>query len=335
MTSNKHLYTPAKSQADFITTPSNLKSTLDKYGVAIIPNVIDATEIAQMKQGFWTMLNQLSSACPVPITEKNKASWSTYYAFNPIRGQLLQNWGVGQSQVLWNLRQNPKIVDIFAQLWNVSPEELLVSFDGCSFALPHETTKKGSYTGKDMYHIDQAPSVPQFNCVQSWINAFDTREGDATLSVFEGSHTYLGEFAEKFGKANVTSDWNVLKSEELDWYKSRGCVVRDITCPAGSLVFWDSRSIHYGKAALPGRDTQNFRAVAYLCYTPRSLASEEALANKRDAFTKQRSTSHYPHAPKLFSDKPRFYDRKVISKPVRLPPPKLNKLGRKLAGFED
>jgi len=36
-----------------------------------------------------------------------------------------------------------KIVKIFAEIWGCTPEELLVSFDGFSFGLPPEETKKG------------------------------------------------------------------------------------------------------------------------------------------------------------------------------------------------
>jgi hypothetical protein len=46
---------------------------------------------------------------------------------------LLQQWGVGHAQALWDLRQNPKIIDIFSKLWGVPAKELLVSFDGASF----------------------------------------------------------------------------------------------------------------------------------------------------------------------------------------------------------
>ena len=43
---------------------------------------------------------------------------------------LIQYHSVGHAQVSWDVRQNPKIVDIFAHFWKCEPEELLVSFDG-------------------------------------------------------------------------------------------------------------------------------------------------------------------------------------------------------------
>ena len=54
---------------------------------------------------------------------------------------LIQHWNIGHSQASWNVRQNIKIVEIFAHFWGCSVEELLVSFDGLSFNLPPEVTK--------------------------------------------------------------------------------------------------------------------------------------------------------------------------------------------------
>lgn len=178
----------------------------------------------------------------------------------------MQQWGVGQAQVLWNLRQNPKVVSVFSKLWNVEPEELLVSFSGFSFSFPHEVTKMGMFQeGKEMYHIDQRPGAAEFQCVQSWVTAYDVNPGDATLSVLQGSHTLLGDFAERFGKTKITREFVPLKEEELAWYQSQGCIPHDIACQAGSMVFWDSRTVHYGKSSRKERKRRNFRAVATLC----------------------------------------------------------------------
>ncbi len=39
--------------------------------------------------------------------------------------------------------QNPKVVDVFAKIWDCKHEELLVSFDASSFHLPPEDTNRG------------------------------------------------------------------------------------------------------------------------------------------------------------------------------------------------
>jgi len=246
---------------------------------------------------------------------------------------LIQHWQIGHAKFLWDLRQNPKIVDIFAKLWNVSSEELLVSFDGFSFHMPPEITKRGYYRDNKWFHTDQKLSDSEFRCVQSWVTAYDVNEGDATLTFLEGSHKYHEQFAKKFNKTQEKADWYKLTTkEEYDFFIEKGCKVKSIICPAGSLVCWDSRTMHAGKESLKDREIPNFRGIGYLCYTPRNLISETNLKKKRKAFNEMRTTSHWPHRPKLFPKNPRTYGGE-LPKVVEINKPILTPLGMKLAGF--
>lgn len=110
------------------------------------------------------------------------------------------------------------------------------------------------------------------------------------------------------------------------------CAQKCVRCPAGSMVFWDSRTIHSGQQALRLRPSPNFRCVAYLCYTERSRATETSLKKKRKAFDELRTTSHWPHKPKMFPKKPRHYG-KGYPKVTEVGKPVLSKIGKKLAGF--
>ena len=123
--------------------------------------------------------------------------------------------------------------------------------------------------------------------------------------------------------------------DELDWYKSVcGCVEREITCPAGSLVLWDSRLVHSPKPVtrdLIAADDDTFRRVAYLCYTPRSWATEQVLQRKREGIVQRVTSSHLAHAAVFNKD---FAPRRgQVLSPAPLPV--LNPLGRRLAGFEE
>ena len=108
----------------------------------------------------------------------------------PKHSFLQQHFGVGHSQVVWDIRQNEKIAQLFADFWNVKKEELLVSFDGFSMGVPHEVTNRGYYRGRTWYHTDQSFTRNDFECVQSWVTGHDVNEGDATL-IFEGSRNYM------------------------------------------------------------------------------------------------------------------------------------------------
>ena len=53
---------------------------------------------------------------------------------------------------------------------------------------------------------------------------------------------------------------------------------------------------------------------------------------KINAFEKLRTTSHWPHKPKLFPLKPRTYGQEIA--PIsNIKPPKINDLGKKLIGY--
>ena len=78
---------------------------------------------------------------------------------------MLQHWGIGQSQFVWDIRQNPKVAEVFAKIWECEVENLIVSFDGISVALCPEVTKQGQFEGKMWTHVDQSHAKPDFRCV--------------------------------------------------------------------------------------------------------------------------------------------------------------------------
>ena len=202
------------------------------------------------------------------------------------------------------IRQNPKIVEIFAKIWKCEKEDLLVSYDAVSYHMPPETTNLGWYRGNDWFHCDQSYLDSKFKCVQGWVTGYDVNEGDASLSILEESNDYHKEFQEKFG-IEEKDDWYKLNENETEFYiKEKKCLPKRIKCPKGSLVLWDSRTIHCGSEALKTREKPNFRNVAYVCYEPRKNSTEKMLEKKRDAFNNKRMTSHWPCKVKLFPKMP-------------------------------
>jgi Phytanoyl-CoA dioxygenase (PhyH) len=315
---------------------------LARMGVGILPSLLDAEACKAMREGAAAMFRDLIDE-PMP---------HVLYKLYPIHGMLLQHWGVGQAQWVWDVRTHPAVAQAFADLWQCDPTELICSFDGLSYAPPHEITKRGYYRGNDWFHCDQRYTQPNarqpqaqrvnhqqavaeaVECYQGWVTAHDVRPGDATLTYLEGSHLLHREFAATFPEAveKSKSDWLKLDEKQLAWYKER-CPVRTVVCPAGSLVLWDSRTIHAGKEALKDRAQPNERLVVYVCMTPREKATKAVLKKRIAAFEAQRMTTHWPHRCKLFPLSPRTYGGELP--PVRkLPMPVLNELGRCLVGYE-
>jgi len=325
---------PVYEYAKYVCTMDNILETINNYGVAIIPNVLDNKECDEMKNGMWNYLEHITSQMANPINRNKPSSWKTFKELYPKHSMLLQLWSVGHAQFVWDLRTNPKVTKPFEKIWNTKAEDLLVSFDGASFHFPPETTNFGwANPDKSWIHSDQSFLRNDLECVQSWINAYDTNEGDATITILEGSNKYHKDFANNFTPTN-TDDWYILKQEELDWYiKTKGCVKTNIKCPAGSLVLWDSRTIHCGTEPEKTRAQPNFRCVVYLCYTPRTKATNKFLEKKIDAWNNLRMTTHWPHKPKLFPLKPNTYGNPLpnitpIAKPI------INDLGYRLIGYD-
>lgn len=320
----------------YMCTPETVKKMLAEYGVAVIPSLLDQNETCAMRDGAWETLERLTGQANVPMLRAKPETWRTFYQLFPLHSMLLQHFGIGHAQHLWNVRQNPKVVDVFAKLWGVDPEELLVSFDGMSFHLPPEITGRGWYRENDWLHTDQSYTRNTFECAQAWVTSENVDIGDATLVVLEKSHTWHEEFAKTFGKKGK-SDWCKLSPEEVQWYKTKGCQKIAIACPAGSMVLWDSRTVHAGMEPIPGRPSEpecKIRNVGYVCMTPRTCAMPKDIQKKRMAFENMRTTSHWPHKIKMFAKSPQTYGNK-------LPPgvheaivaPVLTPLGRKLAGY--
>lgn len=315
-------------------TTQNLMQTLNMYGVAVIPNVLTGEECDSDIKSLWKELGELTSDMSLPLKMNDKKTWKTLYELYPLHSMLIQHFGIGHLQTSWNIRQNKKISKIFAQIHKCKQNELLVSFDGLSLHLPPEDTKKGWYRGSKWYHTDQSPEHNEL-CIQGMITLYDVNENDATLSVLEGSHKYHDSFF-KTKTGNFKSDWYKLNKDlnETEYFENKGCKPVCIKATKGSLILWNSKTFHQGIEPQKERLQRNTRLVIYVCMSPKSWATEATLKKKQKAFDEQRTTSHWPHRPKLFPTKPQTYGKALPNVKV-LPMPVLSDHGKRLAGIKN
>ncbi len=293
-----------------VSSPGELDWCLQENGAAILPGVLSAEECSALKDEIWSSLEHITSRWATPLHRGDTSTWRGLYQLWPKHSQLLQHWQLGCTQGPWNVRQHPRVQEAFATLWGVRPSELLCSIDGISVHLPPEITDRGYFLGENKLHCDQAFTMHNRDAVQGWVNANDTAEGDATLTFLHRSHRRTAEAAERFPELRSGGSWHQLTPEMIRFYTEEcGCRQHSITCPGGSLVLWDSRTIHSGRESLRGRPQINERYVVYVCMTPRHKATQ---ANRRKlcrAFYEMRMTGHSPHRPLLFPRRPRTYGR--------------------------
>ena len=72
--------------------------------------------------------------------------------------------------------------------------------------------------------------------------------------------------------------------------------------------------------------------VTYVCMTPRSWCSDDALELRKSALNDLYMTTHCPHRPKLFPKIPKNYFCDIPDVP-EINTPRLTELGMKLSGF--
>jgi ectoine hydroxylase-related dioxygenase (phytanoyl-CoA dioxygenase family) len=97
-------------------------------------------------------------------------------------------------------------------------------------------------------HTDQGPlKGHELACIQGGVNVFPTGPDDGCLSVLSGSHKLHRELFEAFPHLGGRKDFIRISGpgfDLIDWFRERGCDWWNITCPAGSIVLWDSRTQH-------------------------------------------------------------------------------------------
>mmetsp|Transcript_27265 Transcript_27265/g.55687 ORF Transcript_27265/g.55687 Transcript_27265/m.55687 type:complete len:375 (+) Transcript_27265:70-1194(+) len=309
----------------YLATQDNLRETLDKYGVAILPGVLNEGEIQAMNDGMWDTLEQMTSGFSggaKPIDRKKKNTWANIEELKPMHGFLIQHWGIGHAKYVWEVRANQKVCAAFSTVHDTPPENLVTSFDAVSILLPDGRFGKTRTDPKLWLHTDQRFNYemdPYRYSVQAWVTGFDVAEGSATLAFLEGSHKHHAAFAEKFGYSRHGFDWWELGTEDEFKYLTEecGCVLRAIKCPAGSMVMFDSRLFHSGMAPPSGAQPVP-RHVVYVCMSPKNWCKEHHLYRRKEIFLDSRMTAHTPHVPRLFSQFPRGYHKDSL--PVKAPP---------------
>ena len=308
------------------------KDDLDKLGFAVVTGVLNKKECEVLVSGFWAFWNKLSKG---DIRRHDKATWKNIHKWYLNRGMLGQHFAIGHMPEIWAARSNPKVIDVFERVWGT--RDLTCSIDGAATSLQPEVTGRGWHRDHWL-HLDQSPTRSAFECVQGWVTGLDIEEGDGTLTVLAGSHLLHEKFAEHFELNNdkkFRNDWFKLRREHVQWYIAHGCVQRFVECPRGSMVLWDSRTVHAGRAPVRGRKFPKNRMVAYICMLPRHLLRKKGAAKKRDAVLRGRMTSHWPATRvRLFGRLPNTYGRAIPAHDP-MPPPFLSPRAASLAGWGD
>jgi len=210
--------------------------------------------------------------------------------------------GIGQSELLWFVRQNDNVINVFKNIWET--DEVLCSFDGCGTFRPTHENEKWK-TNEGWWHIDQNPILlPERACIQGFVSLTDQdKSTGGFICKPEGLSMFLDTKASaeegNFVKLNADAHKDILD-----------CPSKFVECKAGDMVLWDSRVPHCNTPALiePKVTCGNelLRLVTYICMTPKSLATPELLRLRKQAVLHGVTTNHWPHVFSRASTKSEF-----------------------------
>ena len=296
-------------------------------GWAIVKGVT-SKEFAHMTASkFWDWFENFETG----IDRDDPSTWTSIAWPLNVHG-IIQCYGIGHEQFVWDVRMKKAIIKVFAKIYN--DDNLLVSFDGAN------CSKMSRVKTKSWAHVDQGHKKLGFRCCQGFLNLNKCGVNDGGLVVYEGSHLLHHRFWDKTKKTS-TGDWYKFSPQELDMFETVPCIKKvKVCCEPGDLVLWDSRTIHWASApeAYEGRDPKRTRMAVYVSYQPSKLASMKDIAKKREAFKQLRMTSHWAAENiKLCPKFPRTYGNDTcISKfPQNKEIPALTGRGMHLAGLVD
>ena len=269
-----------------------LKKELFNKGYCVIPNILSDQECNETIDKIWQWLSSLGTG----INRNDPLTWKAKY-WPPSKHGIIHQLAVGQEEFAWNVRSNPKVIKIFQEIWNT--QELLTSFDSVGIGKPPELLGQNKVVEKLWFHIDQSSNLNEHYCVQSFINLEETTEVDSCFCCLPGSNLYFEEFIDKFGLEHE-ENWYQLSQENLDWFYQKGIKPIKVSAPKGSIVLWDSRTIHCNRVPMVPRKNPTFRYTIYVCMTPKKWASDDTIKKRIKAYQENRMSTHIPHQFRLY-----------------------------------
>jgi ectoine hydroxylase-related dioxygenase (phytanoyl-CoA dioxygenase family) len=266
---------------------------LEEEGYAVIENVLTPAECNDAMEKVHAYLAAVGADV---VTEGAPKDYPNIHG-------IIQHLQVGHCDGVWQVRQNANVIDKFAQIYG--DNDLLCSFDGVCIMQPWHR-----FGAKPWAHMDQSAKITERSCIQGYVNLTDaSTDATGSLYVIPRSHTKFAEFFEKFPEMRESSkgDWCKLESPEQHAFFGADAV--RVHGGVGSLVLWDSRSVHQSIPPASRTDAKK-RCVVYVSYQPRACISVFNLQKKKKAFAEYRMTTHWSASKfRVFAAKPRIRSR--------------------------
>ena len=253
----------------------DVRNILNEYGVAILEDYFSDDYADQV---FEEMKNWMIGL-KIGLTKKENTWISRNMPLGPRYGMYQSI--VSNAPIFWALRE--KFHPLFSTI--LQNEELITSIDGASvYPAQNVPVKKSTWA-----HIDQTESS-EFMCYQSQFIATDT---NASFVCTPKSHLHHKKILRMIGNTKPKKNWHKFSDGEvLKLVKIFGDEYQiPILAKKGSVIFWDSRTIHAAKYQETRDDT--WRAVFYISMRPKQMFNDNDLKTVQTAVTEGLTTNHW------------------------------------------
>lgn len=261
---------------------------LEELGYCVIPQVLTGAETEVLYQRVWH--EYIEHAWP-NCKMNDRTNWKETFPKQDLYG--ICAGSADQIQVMWELQQDPRIINVFAKICNT--RDLDVSRDGIAILCPEEIRPEHQ---EPWFHVDQT-SIKSKNCdgqllktksnfIRGQFLFEDSFSDEGGFYCIPKSHLRFDEFApqlEVLTELEVTDEkkLHLRNNYLLNFFglgkgKSENSYrLKHITAPRGSLILWDSRIVHWNQQASKGRQCKENSKVGmagYLCCVPKEALTK-------------------------------------------------------------
>lgn len=207
----------------------------------------------------------------------------------------INTYNNGNLETTWKARLATKAV--FSKLW--STDKLVSTIDGIVIRRPPEIDGDCfDSPGNHLLHCDQEYRKKGLHAYHGNLFVEQADDEDWTLHIMTRSHLFTDEFFETHRDAAISSHmkkYYPMTSEDMQWFKSKGCTYMRIKGPKGGMLIRDARLIHANAAPKENRKyPERWRFVLLACMIPAIWASNCDIEKIRKAYTKLAMTTHWP-----------------------------------------
>jgi hypothetical protein len=289
----KDIHVTPKTDAISFEDVSMWKAKLAKDGFVVVTGICTDSEINTMLNNWKSDLENLGTGIDLNRPETLTKPYLPGIANVGIFKDPSSGWG--QSRTAWESRR--LALPVFQCLWG-SDKKLQTSFDtGSLFPNWNLPSLRKSKTASGWLHVDKGSFIDQESIqgLFTWLPADEKSGGLVVCPGTHNEHSNILDIQRKIdSKSNyIPLDWSIPGIVKI--VESAG--VHLVSAPAGSMILWNSTTIHANNPALVTSDSTSsvLRFANYVCMMPEHT-NKETYELRSQAIEKGKSCNHWTFA---------------------------------------